>query len=148
MKKSTLIRSDKPHAVKMSPGSNVAQRKTDAKKGPKEESAAPPENVQKVTQVKASKAKTSRTPAPTAPKPARARALSARQPEPAAPPPKPRRPRTKAAPPAPPAAPAEPVWELDNPVKTRIDQLRTRNAQLAEQLQRLTSTRPARGPRT
>ena len=39
----------------------------------------------------------------------------------------------------------EPIWEQDNPVKTRIDQLRARNAQLAEQLQRLPQMPTARG---
>jgi hypothetical protein len=43
--------------------------------------------------------------------------------------------------------PTEPIWEQDNPVKTRIDQLRARNAQLAEQLQRLPQMPTARGKR-
>ena len=163
MKKTTLIRSDKPHAVNMPAGSNVAARKTTQKFTEPAPADETPTNVQKVVPVKAPKAKRITAPPPVA-KTVRAKATKIAPPE--APPktvkPKPapakaarpmpklrnnQAPSSKAKAPEPDPTPIEPVWEQDNPIKTRIDQLRTRNAQLAEQLQRLPQTPTARGKR-
>ena len=43
--------------------------------------------------------------------------------------------------------PAASVWEEDNPIRHRLALLRTRNAQLEEQIQRLNQSMPARGKR-
>lgn len=43
--------------------------------------------------------------------------------------------------------PAASVWEDDNPIRHRLALLRTRNAQLEEQIQRLNQSMPARGKR-
>jgi hypothetical protein len=163
VKKTTLIRSDKPHAVNMPAGSNVAARKTTQKFTEPATADETPTNVQKVVPVKVPKAKRITAPPPVA-KTVRAKATKTVPPE--APPkivkpkstpakaarsmPKLRNtqaPSKKAKAPEPDPTPIEAVWEQDNPIKNRIDQLRTRNAQLAEQLQRLPQTPTARGKR-
>ena len=158
MKKSTLIRSDKPHAVNMPAGSNVAQRKGPPKASAPEQPSEPPPNIQKVAPTKAPKAQRTAVPSPVA-KTVRAKASLTRQIEAPAKIPKAKATPAKAAKPkarttspkssakvqAP--APTEPIWEQNNPIKARIEQLRTRNAQLAEQLQRLQNTPTARGKR-
>lgn len=160
VKKSTLIRSDKPHAVNMPAGSNVAQRKAPAKASAPDQPTEAPPNVQKVTPAKAPKVQPITVPAPAA-KTVRAKATLTRQveaptktPKPKAAPakapkptPKARSTPTKNSAKAPAPAPTEPIWEQDNPIKARIEQLRTRNAQLAEQLQRLEKTPTAQGKR-
>lgn len=148
MKKSTLIRSDKPHSVKMTEGSNVAQRKNPAKKPEPVVEAPVAENIHQLAPVKTSKPK--RVVAPVvAAKPARAKAKVKTPPTPVPTPPKPKKPRTQAVKVKTPApAPVEiPLWEQDNPIQARIEQLNALNAQLSEQLQRLPSSRPARGPK-
>lgn len=161
MKKSTLVRSDKPHAVKMAEGTNVAQRKSVKKASAPEAPQPAPDNIQKITPAKAPKTETLEVPAmllkPTrakaSPRPAQPQSLPSRatRPKAAAKPKAPAKAAAKAqpaaAPLAPPAAPPEPVWEQDNPIKNRIEKLKTRNAQLAEQLQRLQSSPTARGKR-
>lgn len=160
MKKNTLIRSDKPHAVNMPAGSNVAQRKSPPKVSAPDEPTQAPANLQKVTPAKAIKVQRL-TPPITPAKTLRSKAKLSRPVESAAPSPQPNTTPTKAVKPkakvrsaspksnakiqAP--APTEPVWERDNPIKARIEQLRTQNAQLAEQLQRLQMTPTARGKR-
>ena len=160
MKKSTLIRSDKPHAVNMPAGSNVAQRKAPPKASAPEQPAEVPPNIQKVVPTKTPKVQRITTPAPAA-KTIRAKASLSRPEEAPAKTPKAKATPAKVAKAAPKArstpakksvkapapAPAEPIWEQDNPIKARIEQLRTRNAQLAEQLQRLQNTPTARGKR-
>ena len=160
MKKSTLIRSDKPHAVNMPAGSNVAQRKAPPKASAPEQAAEAPPNIQKVVPTKTPKVQRITTPAPAA-KTTRAKAsLSSPEEAPAKTPkakatpakmakaaPKARSTPLKKGVQAPAPAPKEPIWEQDNPIKARIEQLRTRNAQLAEQLQRLQNTSTARGKR-
>jgi hypothetical protein len=164
MKPNTLIRSDKAHAVNMPAGSNVAARQNTQKFKTSEPTDESPTNIQKVMPVKTTKIKRIE---PTAAPVKTVRAKAAISPPPQAPS-KPVKPKTasgKTARPQPklrtaspssstkakaqPAAPTptEPVWEQDNPVKTRIDQLRARNAQLAEQLQRLPQMPTARGKR-
>jgi hypothetical protein len=190
MKKSTLIRSDKPHAVQVTEGSSVAQRKSTAKKSVTPESTAPQKNSQPVPVVKAAKSQrvtaskvpvsTVKTAPPEAAKSPTAKALpkvkskppvqsapttvpktAASKPRKATPrkPPKPKQtlgevlavdaltPELLAKPTAPsaPTAPALPIWEQDNPVKVRIEELQALNAQLTEQLQRLPTTRTLRG---
>ena len=156
MKKSTLIRSDKPHAVKMTAGSNVAQRKGPAKAKEPDQPAPLQANIQKVAPTKAPKVQRTASPTSVA-KTVRAKASLTRQIEAPAKIPKAKATPAKAAKPkarttspkssakvqAP--APTEPIWEQNNPIKARIEQLRARNAQLAEQLQRLEKTPTARG---
>ena len=158
MKKSTLIRSDKPHAVKMTAGSNVAQRKGPAKAKEPDPPAPLQANIQKVAPTKAPKVQRTASPTSVA-KTVRAKASLTRQIEAPAKTPKAKATPAKAAKPkarttspkssakvqAP--APTEPIWEQNNPIKARIEQLRARNAQLAEQLQRLEKTPTARGKR-
>lgn len=130
MNKNTLIRSDKQHTVKMAEGDNVAQRKSVKKSSPQSTQDDAPENLQKLPPVKTTKTHLASHAEPIA-KPIRKRNNS-----------------TKLnAPSAAPSKPIGPLWESDNPIKSRIEQLKTRNAQLAEQLQRLPSARPARGQR-
>lgn len=170
MKKSTLIRSDKPHAVNMPAGSNVAQRKGPPKASAPEQPSEPPPNIQKVAPIKASKAQRTAAPGPAAKtvrakstltnqseapaKPTKAKAAPAKTTKPKAVPAKTAKPKPKARSTSPKTstpvqapAPTEPVWEQDNPTKVRIEQLRARNAQLSEQLQRLDKTNTARGKR-
>jgi hypothetical protein len=148
MKKNTLIRNDSPHAVKMNEGSNVAERR-----------------VKKVAAVKEDEPKPSVSllvkPTPEiTPVPVKAPKRSAVKPRPSV--------RLKTAPPAPPAPAPLPIqavkplaaitaapildeaalWEQDNPVKSRLAQLRTRNALLDEQLQRLKTPFHARGKKS
>lgn len=164
VKKSTLIRSDKPHAVNMPAGSNVAQRKGPPKVSDPDQSTEAPPNIQKAATTKAPKVQRVTAPTPAA-KTVRAKAALSRSSDVPAKTTKPKAPlkgttakkavksTSKARSTAPKtsakaaAALAEPVWEQDNPVKARIEQLRTRNAQLAEQLQRLQRTPTARGKR-
>jgi hypothetical protein len=167
VKKNTLIRSDQAHAVKVTAGSNVAERKTTKKFNQLPPPDEIPTYLQKVVPVKASKAKRT-TPPPAVAKTDKSEPIEA---PPKIVKPKIVRPKTKPVPakaarpaaklrtakpssskakaqaeePAP--TPIEPVWEQDNPVKTRIDQLINRNAQLAEQLQRLPQMHTARGKR-
>jgi hypothetical protein len=148
MKKNTLIRNDSPHAVKMNEGSNVAERR-----------------VKKVAAVKEDEPKPSVSllvkPTPEiTPVPVKAPKRSAVKPRPSV--------RLKTAPPATPAPAPLPIqavkplaaitaapildeaalWEQDNPVKSRLAQLRTRNALLDEQLQRLKTPFHARGKKS
>jgi hypothetical protein len=160
VKKSTLIRSDKPHAVKMTAGSKVAQRKGPAKAKEPDPPAPLQANIQKVAPTKAPKVQRTASPTSVA-KTIRAKASLSRPEEAPAKTPKAKATPAKVAKAAPKArstpakksvkapapAPAEPIWEQDNPIKARIEQLRTRNAQLAEQLQRLQNTPTARGKR-
>ncbi len=164
MKPNTLIRSDKAHAVTMPEGSNVASRKNIQKFKPSEPTDDSPTKIQKVMPVKPPKIKRIDPPAA----PAKTVRTKAAKSPPLKTPSKAVKPKTasgkterlkpklrtalpssnakaqaqEAAP-----TPTEPVWEQDNPVKNRIDQLRARNAQLAEQLQRLPQMPTARGKR-
>lgn len=134
MNKNTLIRSDKQHTVKMAEGDNVAQRKSVKKSSPQSTQDDTPENLQKLPPVKTTKTHLASHAEPIA-KPIRKRSNSTKLNAPSA------------AQNAAPSEPIGPLWESDNPIKSRIEQLKTRNAQLAEQLQRLPSARPARGQR-
>ena len=151
MKKNTVIRNDSPHAVKMSAGSNVAERKLKKVAAVKEAEPKPSVNLL----VKP-------TPEIT-PVPVKAPKRSAAKPRPSV--------RLKTPSPVPPAPPAPPplpiqavkplaaitaapmldeadLWEQDNPVKSRLAQLRTRNALLDEQLQRMKTPFHARGKKS
>lgn len=147
MKKNTVLRNESPHAVKMQAGSNVAEHKSRKVAGVKEPAAKTkvdsPTVSPPVVEAPPAAAKT----APRAPAKPRAKARlksPAQTSAPAA--------RQSSRPPEdPPAVPSPPVldeaalWEQDSPVKTRLAQLKTRNALLSEQLQRLKSPLPARG---
>jgi hypothetical protein len=164
MKKSTLIRSDKPHSVQVTEGSSVAQRKSTPEKPSSPDTPKTPEplnNIQLAPEVKAVKPRKAATSkALEAPEPTPAPAAS-KVPVAAKPPKAQRKPAAKTASRKPrntsgvkihaaretssPAAPVLPVWEQDNPVKARIEELQALNAQLTEQLQRLPTTRTLRG---
>jgi hypothetical protein len=151
MKKPALIRSDKPHAVQMSEGSSLAQRKTSSKKSDVSAVQESPEGTQSAPPVKAVKARTS-APTPSAEmdqtpasRPSRRKAkperkTAARKPRKSAPATVPASVEPTAS-----ALPIVPLWEKDSPVKARIQELQALNAQLSEQLQRLPTSRPARG---
>ena len=144
MKKNTLIRSEKPHAVKVEEGSSVAQRKS-AKKSAPLPSEDVPDNLQKMAAIPSKKSEPLRieptlTPAAGKAKPPSKRsAPSAAKPLKKSPEKAPAQSKAQRTPDAP------PVWEKDNPIKHRIEALKIRNAELAEQLQRLQPTPPIRG---
>lgn len=158
MKRSNLIRSDKPHAVNMPAGSNVAQRKGPSKVSEPDQPAEARPNIQKVLPTKAPKVQRITAPTPAA-KTVRAKASLSRPVEaPAktakskATPAKATKPTSKArsssakhSAKAQASAATQPIWDEGNPIKARIEQLRARNAQLAEQLQRLQQSPTARG---
>ena len=130
----------------MTEGSNVAQRKHTAKKPEKVVEEPVPDNIQKTAPVKASKPRRVTAPEPLS-KPVRSKARLKASPAAASEKAKPTKPRARTAPAkTKPVPPVEiPLWEQDNPVKARIEQLKALNAQLSEQLQRLPTSRPARG---
>ena len=162
MKKGTILRNEAPHAVQMPEGSKVAARKV--KKEPLSVPVPDEVTVPAVTRKSVSpKVKaTQDKPAPVkvaakpqakakalAPAPARARAKARA---------KPKAPDTIApaqgvASIAPVTAPRvlpmpideAAIWEKDSPIKTRMSQIKARNALLEEQLQRLQSPFQARG---
>lgn len=163
MKKPALIRSDKPHAVHVSEGSSVAQRQSTGKKTATPKTPEPLENIQLAPAVKAGKTRKALAPKVLEvteplppPEPAKAPQVAhptkaKRKAKPALkkavrPPPK-KSPENTSEPAQAvlPELPALPVWEKDNPIKARIEELQALNAQLSEQLQRLTHNRPARG---
>jgi hypothetical protein len=146
MKKNTVLRNESRHAVKMEAGSNVAERKSRKPASANEPVVNVPVNVQAIAPLVATPAP---APAKTAPRPAakpRAKARLNPSHEVASPPVREAlpTPKTPAAPP-PPVLDEAALWEKDSPVKNRLAQLRTRNALLGEQLQRLKSPSPARG---
>ena len=172
MKPVPIIRSDKPHTVKVTTGSHVASRTTIQNfkspeptedisssprkkaqvKTPKAKPTASPAAAAKTVRAKSARDKTPKSPPLEAPS---KRAKNQAKPAPvkkARPQPKPSTAAllpTSAQAPIPNVAPtpSEPVWEQNSLVKTRIDQLKARNALLAEQLQRLPQTPTARGKR-
>jgi hypothetical protein len=123
-----------------------------------------PTNIQKVAPVKTPKSKRVEPPAPIV-KAVRAKALKSPPVETPTPRAKPQskpasgptamaKPKLRTAPPTSSAkaqaldaapTPIQPIWEQDNPVKARIEELQALNAQLTEQLQRLPTTRTLRG---
>ncbi|MEY3613222.1 MAG: hypothetical protein RJB14_2944 [Pseudomonadota bacterium] len=148
MKKGTILRNDAPHAVQMPEGSKVASRKVkkDPAAVPVPDEAAPAPAARKSVsaQVKSTKdkptpvkvaAKTRAKPRAKAPSPA----VKASAPEPALPNP------VAATRTLPVPLDEAAIWEKDNPVKSRMNQLKARNALLEEQLQRLQSPFQARG---
>lgn len=148
MKKNTVIRNDSPHAVKMREGSNVAERKVKKVAAIKDEAPQPSANllvkaapVIKPPPAKAPKRSTAKpTPGIRLKTPPSAPAAAPVVPSPAVIPP--------AAITAPPILDEASLWEQNNPVKSRLAQLRTRNALLDEQLQRLKSPLHARGTKS
>ena len=160
MKKGTILRNEAPHAVQMPEGSKVAARKV--KKEPV--SAPVPDEVTApaVTRKSVSpKVKTAKDkPAPVkvaakprakakAPAPASARAKARAKPKAADTIAPAQGVASIAAVPAPRMVPLPideaAIWEKDSPIKTRMSQLKARNALLEEQLQRLQSPFQARG---
>jgi hypothetical protein len=133
MKKSTLVRSDKAHTVKMAEGTNVAQRKNPKKTNAPDDHSEPARNIQKLPPVEVTRAEPIALPA-AADKPVRTKAT---KPKASAPP--------RAPDKAQPETPVEAIWQQDSPIKRRIEELKTRNAQLAEQIQRVQNSSTARG---
>jgi hypothetical protein len=152
MKKGTILRNDAPHAVKMPEGSKVAARKVKKETAsvPVPEEVSPPPVTRKSVSPKVKTAKDKPAPEKVATKP-RAKPKTKAKADPQAP---------DAVAPTQAVASAAPVlaprvlplpideaaiWEKDNPVKSRMTQLKARNALLEEQLQRLQSPFQARG---
>lgn len=177
MKKDTLIRSDRAHTVKMQEGSDVAQRKTVKKDSLVNPPDTPlPSNFQKIptTETVPSSKSKAKAPASKTRSKALASAPEADSPVRTAKP-KPKAPsrgkvpaakpiKTQAAATIPTPAPAQTsksksgravpvpapmnnVWEANNPIQQRLALLRTRNAEIEEQIQRLQQSMPARGKR-
>jgi len=152
MKKGTILRNDAPHAVSMPEGSKVAARKVKKEMAPVPvpEEVPPPPVTRKSVSPKVKTAKDKPAPVKVATKPrAKPRAKAAPQaPELIAP-----ASAVASMAPAPALAPRvlptpideAAIWEKDNPVKSRMTQLKARNALLEEQLQRLQSPFQARG---
>jgi hypothetical protein len=164
MKKGTILRNEAPHAVQMPEGSKVAARKVkkEAASVPVPVEVPPPPVAQKSVSPKVKTTKDKPAPVKVAAK-TRAKA-KAKAPAPA---PASARAKARAKPKAPDIiAPARVVasiaavpaprivplpideaaiWEKDSPIKTRMSQLKARNALLEEQLQRLQSPFQARG---
>lgn len=173
MSKNQVLRSEQSHKVQMPEGSKTASRaRTRKTTEPAIEDRPPAERMVKVPpSARAPAAAPAEAPRPTPA--ARAKAPVAAPTAPAtrskaalgnrskstprktatpAPPPAPAA-RSALAPPVapqrptpvPPPPPESALWEAQSPVMARLEQLRTRNAQIAEQIQRLTLTLPPRG---
>jgi hypothetical protein len=146
MKKNTVLRNESPHAVKMQAGSNVAEHKSRKPAGVKEPVAKAPVNTKASPPPAAAVVPAAAKTSPRSP--AKPRAIARLK----TPPPVANLEALQAPPePEPPAAPPPPLldeaalWEQDSPVKNRLAKLKTRNALLGEQLQRLKSPSQARG---
>ena len=162
MKKGTILRNEAPHAVQMPEGSKVAARKVKKETAsvPVPDEVPPPPVTRKSVSPKVKTAKDKPAPVKVAAKPQ----AKAKAPAPA---PARARAKARAKPKAPDTiAPAQGVasiapvtaprvlpmpideaaiWEKDSPIKTRMSQIKARNALLEEQLQRLQSPFQARG---
>ena len=160
MKKGTILRNEAPHAVQMPEGSKVAARKVKKETAsvPVPDEVPAPAVTRKSVSPKVKTAKDKPAPVKVAAKPR----AKAKAPAPAS-----ARAKARAKPKAPDIiAPAQGVasiapvtaprvlpmpideaaiWEKDSPIKTRMSQLKARNALLEEQLQRLQSPFQARG---
>lgn len=146
MPPNTLFRRDTKQAVNMSTGSNAAEPQT--KQTLSEPVAQPvaPSNIQKLPHPQHNPAKRKAANTLLA-KSLRVKAILA-QPGKAAGQVPTQAPASAPAPapspaPAPTPVPSLAIWGHDSAVKKRIDQLKIRNAQLAEQLQRLPSSAKA-----
>lgn len=160
MKKGTILRNEAPHAVQMPEGSKVAARKVKKEpvSVPVPDEVPAPAVTRKLVSPKVKTAQDKPAPVKVAAKPR----AKAKAPAPAS-----ARAKARAKPKAPDTiAPAQGVasiapvtaprvlpmpideaaiWEKDSPIKTRMSQLKARNALLEEQLQRLQSPFQARG---
>ena len=162
MKKGTILRNEAPHAVQMPEGSKVAARKVKKEpvSVPVPDEVPAPAVTRKLVSPKVKTAQDKPAPVKVAAKP---------QAKAKAPAPAPARSRAKArakpkaadtiapaqgvASIAPVTAPRvlpmpideAAIWEKDSPIKTRMSQIKARNALLEEQLQRLQSPFQARG---
>lgn len=148
MSKNQVLRSDQPHQVQMPEGSKTASRKSTRKSEEPaiEEPPAPERRVKAPASPAASRPATAVHAQPPAPAVrSKPRLESSNRNTPRKTPP-PAAPAPAAVRPVPATPPAESMlWESPSPVMTRLQQLRTRNAQIAEQLQRLTLNLPTRG---
>lgn len=162
MKKGTILRNEAPHAVQMPEGSKVAARKVKKEpvSVPVPDEVPAPAVTRKLVSPKVKTAQDKPAPVKVAAKPR----AKAKAPAPAS-----ARAKARAKPKAPdiiaptqgvasiaPASELAPrilpttideaaIWEKDSPIKTRMSQLKARNALLEEQLQRLQSPFQARG---
>jgi hypothetical protein len=130
----TLFRKDAKLTVNMSADFDVAEPKTEQKLSEPEAHKEVPANIQKPPQKKTNPAKRKAANNLLA-KSFRAKATFA-QPDKAAG-------QVLTPTPTPTPAPNLAIWDHDSDIKKRIEQLKIRNAQLAEQLQRLPSTAKA-----
>ena len=162
MKKGTILRNEAPHAVQMPEGSKVAARKVKKEpvSAPVPDEVTAPAVTRKSVSPKVKATQDKPAPVKVAAKPR----AKAKAPAPAS-----ARAKARAKPKAPdtiapaqgvasiaPASELAPrilpttideaaIWEKDSPIKTRMSQLKARNALLEEQLQRLQSPFQARG---
>lgn len=146
----TLIRSKKPHEVKLTEGSQVAQ----SPQAHAADEQQVPAMIRKNTGNRRASASASANAKPTASvaktAPARKKASSPAEKRPAAAPARKRSSKAESTPKAPsprlPAkVPADGLWEADSAVMQRLQALVAHNAQLSEQLQRLQNTPLSKG---
>lgn len=153
MKKGTILRNDAPHAVNMPEGSKVAARKVKKEpiSAPMQDEVPPAPNTSGVKSPKPKAAKDTSPPAKVASQPQAKTRAKPKTPDKVVTATKTASKKTKSSAAVPVPAPLPvpideaAIWEKDNPVKTRMSQLKARNALLEEQLQRLQSPFQARG---
>ena len=152
MKKGTILRNEAPHAVQMPEGSKVAARKVKKEpvSVPVPDEVPPPPVTRKSVSPKVKTAKDKPAPVKVAAKPRAKARVRAKPPAPDKVAPAPvvasNAPASVLAPRILPTPIDEAaIWEKDSPIKTRMSQLKARNALLEEQLQRLQSPFQARG---
>ncbi len=147
MKKNTVLRNESPHAVKMQAGSDVAERTTRKAATVKESQDKAKVDVLADISPEAKVAASANKVTPRTPAKPRAKAKLKKPAQTASPEasPLPKLPETAPAVPPAPVLDEAALWEQDSPVKNRLAQLRTRNALLGEQLQRLKPPFEARG---
>jgi hypothetical protein len=151
MKKNTVIRHDAPHSVKMQEGSNVAEHKF--KKPALSKEPEIPASIKKPVKSTATATPTSAKPPARSAAKSRAKVNLKTQPTAAPVLPEPDQPLNEK--PAVAVSPMEPIvlseadlWERESPINHRLSELRTRNALLNEQLQRLKPPFQARGKKS
>lgn len=141
MAKPKVLRSAEAHKVKVEEGSNIAQQKSAPKTGKKEEAPASPPIIRKPVTPSNVRAVARITPG-LSPLPDAGRASSAKEPSFQGSPGVKFMQNATAQPTYPAPATADSLWEPDEVVLQRIHDLRDLNAQLAEQIERLSKPAP------